>query len=319
MNKKISIIVAAYNVSKYIEKCVGSILSQSYENIEVIIVEDGSTDETPKICDRLAKTDNRIKVIHQDNQGLSEARNNGIKAASGDLISLIDGDDVVESDFLQNMISVMGEDIHVVIGGYKTVNDEGGIVSTMSLGNGLMTGEEATIKLLAEQDDLFVVAWNKLYRKDLFTKNNIWYPAGKIHEDNLTTYKLLSKAKKVKLVNSADYLYVKRAGSITSESKKDIQIREKINSAKEAIEFFPDGDLHEAAVYSLFLAHIIELNEAIHSRSVNKYKAIINNILMLKPDKNKFCTSKGRAYMSMLKILSGKPYIAFRKIIDKVL
>ncbi len=319
MSKKISVIVPAYNVEKYIGKCVRSIIRQTYKNIEIIIVDDGSTDKTGKICDELAKIDERIIVIHQENQGLSQARNNGIKAATGEIISLVDGDDIVCRDFLQDMIVAMHDDVDIVIGGYKTIGDHNNTLHVAHCNEGLMAGKEATIKLLTQQEDVFVIAWNKLYKKSLFAEYDIWYPAGKIHEDNLTTYKLLSKARKVAIVDTADYLYVKRAGSITCKSKKEQQVREKINAAKEAVEFFEDGDLREAAVYSLFLSRIIELNEAIRAKKTDAYKGIISEILSLKPAKNKYCSAKCKVYVVMLKSLSGKPYIAFRKVIDGML
>lgn len=317
MNSLISVIIPAYNVEKYIRKCVLSVLKQTYTNLEVIIVNDGSTDKTGAICDELAKTDDRVKVIHQQNMGLSEARNNGIKLASGEYISLIDGDDIVKKDFLRNMSDAMTKNIDVVVGGYETINDTKKILSINKIPNSTLSSEDATIRLLTKQEDFFVIAWNKLYKRELFTKNNIWYPAKRIHEDNLTTYKLLSKAQNVTIIDSADYLYVKRAGSITDKSKKDLQIQEKINAANEAIKYFPSGDLHEAAKYSLFLAQIINLNEAIRAKN-NNYAELINDILKNKPSENKFCAVKQRIYTIMLRTFSGKPYIALRKLIDKL-
>lgn len=318
MNKKISVIVPAYNVEKYIEECVGSIIDQSYKNIEIIIVDDGSTDKTGTICDKIAKTNDRIKVIHQNNQGLSVARNNGIKAAFGDFISLVDGDDIVEDDFLQSMMSNMRDDIDVAISGYKTVNEAGDILSIAKNVSETVSGEDATIRLLTRQEDLFVIAWNKLYRKRLFIESNIWYPAGRIHEDNLTTYKLLSKAKNVAIIDSTDYLYMKRVGSITSRSKKNLQIKEKINAAKDAVDYLSDNNnLCEAAKYSLFLAQIIELNEAIKGNLAN-IDILILGILKGNYSRNKYCSIKGKVYIGMLKVFSGRPYIAFRRLIDKV-
>lgn len=317
MNKKVSVIVPAYNVEEYIENCIISIIQQTYTNIEIIIIDDGSTDSTGKICDRLAKADKRINVIHQKNQGLSQARNNGIKLASGEYISLIDGDDIVKKDFLRNMADAMKDNVDVVVGGYKTVADTKKILCINKMSNSTLSGKDATIRLLTKQEDFFVIAWNKLYKRELFTKNNIWYPAKRIHEDNLTTYKLLSKARNVTIIDSSDYLYIKRAGSITDKSKKDLQVQEKINAANEAIEYFPSGDLHDAAKYSLFLTQIIKLNEAIRAKN-NNYAELINDILKNKPSENKFCAAKQRIYTTMLRTFSGEPYIAFRKLIDKL-
>ena len=320
MNKKISVIVPAYNVEKYIEKCINSIIKQSYKNIEVIVVDDGSTDKTSKICDKIAKADNRIVVIHQQNQGLSQARNNGIKVATGNYISLVDGDDIVGENFLQNMISAVHSNIDVVISGYKTIDGSENEIDINQKASITLSGQEATIELLTQQENYFVIAWNKLYEKDLFTENNIWYPVGRIHEDNLTTYRLLSKARNVAIIDAADYLYIKHPGSITSKSKKSQQINEKINAAKEAVVFFAKSkELFEAANYSLFLAQIIALNESIKNNDTDLRCKITSDILKSNYSKNKFCTTKGKIYIFMLKTLSGKPYVMFRKIVDKVL
>ena len=319
MDKKISVIVPAYNVEKYIKKCINSIISQSYKNIEVIVVDDGSTDKTSEICDKLAKVDDRIVVIRQKNQGLSQARNNGIKIAKGDYISLVDGDDIINPDFLKNMISVMHDEIDVVISGYKTIDSNDDVISINRQVDTILSGVDATVRLLTKQEDFFVIAWNKLYKKELFTKNRIWYPKGRIHEDNLTTYKLLSMTRKVAIVDATDYLYVKRAGSITDNSKKSQQVHEKINASKEAITFFADNkDLRDAAAYALFLSQIIALNESIRGVLSNSHKNIISDILMGNYSKNKYCTVKGKIYIAMLSIFSGKPYIIFRKIVDRI-
>lgn len=317
MNKKVSVIVPAYNVEEYIENCIISIIQQTYTNIEIIIIDDGSTDSTGKICDRLAKADKRINVIHQKNQGLSQARNNGIKASTSNYISLIDGDDVINKNFLQNIMSSMKSGVDIVVSGYKVTNSCGKILSTYRKKDTVLTGKEATIELLIKQEDFFVIAWNKIYKKELFVKNNIWYPSGRIHEDNLTTYKLLSKAKKVAVVDAADYLYIKRAGSITSTSKKELQVQEKINASKEAMIFFKDKDMLEAASYSLFLARIIELNETIRQKKMVQYKPIIKEILEIDLSDNKYCTLKSKTYLCMLRFLSGRAYIMFRKFADK--
>lgn len=319
MNKKISVIIPAYNIEGYIEKCICSVINQSYKNIEIIVIDDGSTDGTGKICDRIAETDTRVTIIHQKNQGLSMARNNGIKIATGDYISLIDGDDFVDVDFLLNMESMARSDVDIIICGYKTIDDNGKILHIKQEKNATLSGEDATIRLLTRQEDFLVIAWNKLYKKNLFCKNNIWYPAGRIHEDNLTTYKLLGNARKVTIIDASDYSYVKRAGSITDKSRNDLQIKEKINAAKDAVSYFAeDNDLCDAAKFSLLLAKIIELNEIIKSNNLESCSEIISDILSADYNKNKFCTTKCKLYIQMLRMFSGKPYIVFRKIVNKI-
>ena len=218
------------------------------------------------------------------------------------------------------MISAVHSNIDVVISGYKTIDGSENEIDINQKASITLSGQEATIELLTQQENYFVIAWNKLYKKDLFTENNIWYPVGRIHEDNLTTYRLLSKARNVAIIDAADYLYIKHPGSITSKSKKSQQINEKINAAKEAVVFFAKSkELFEAANYSLFLAQIIALNESIKNNDTDLRCKITSDILKSNYSKNKFCTTKGKIYIFMLKTLSGKPYVMFRKIVDKVL
>lgn len=318
MKTKVSVIIPAYNIDKYIERCVKSVVCQDYDNLEIIVIDDGSTDDTPIICDRLAKKHSNVSVIHQKNRGLSEARNNGIKRSSGKFISLIDGDDEVEVDFVSSLMQRIAEDgSDIAICGYKTVDESEELLETTSITNTVMSGSDATIELLTKQSDLFVIAWNKIYRKTLFSDNAICYPKGRIHEDNLTTYKLLSKAKKVSVVSDCGYKYYKRNGSITSAKRTDIQVKEKINAALDAIEYLKNDDLHAAAIYSLFLARIIDLNNTIKDdRPIVKVQEKISAVLAVDLNENKFVKAKARTYLAMLSIFSGKPYVAFRKIAD---
>lgn len=318
MKTKVSVIIPAYNIDGYIERCVKSVIRQDYDNLEIIIVDDGSTDDTPIICDRLTKEHSNVCVIHQKNQGLSEARNNGIKMSSGKFISLIDGDDEVEAGFISSLMRRIAKDgSDIAISGYKTVDESGELLEATSIANTVMSGSDATIELLTKQSDLFVIAWNKIYRKTLFIDNDIRYPKDRIHEDNLTTYKLLSKAKKVSVASNCGYKYYKRNGSITSAKRTDIQVKEKINAALDAMEYLKDADLHAAAIYSLFLARIIDLNNAIKDdKPVTKVREKISAVLAVDLNGNKFVGTKAKVYLAMLRSFSGKSYIAFRKIAD---
>lgn len=215
MNDLISIIVPIYNVEKYLSRCVDSIIGQTYSNLEIILVDDGSPDKCPKICDDYAKIDNRIKVIHKENGGLSDARNAGMKIATGKYISFIDSDDYVSEDFIQILYDTMvteGSDVaecNVV----KVFGE--GIDSTekCSCDISILTynSQEALHQLLVEGDFRQHV-WNKLYRADLVL--DVPYAVGKLNEDEFWTYQIFGRSKKVTKINIVMYFYYQRSNSI---------------------------------------------------------------------------------------------------------
>lgn len=214
-NDLISIIVPVYNVGQYLDRCVQSLLKQTYRCIEIILVDDGSTDGSGERCDELASFDERIIVIHKDNGGLSDARNAGIETSAGQLLTFVDSDDWVLPDYVQTMYDNMREH-HADISGchfqYAT-NDDPKILHEKEIIK-LWTSEDA-IKALLQQDGFTTSAWGLLIDKQLF--HGISFPKGKYYEDLGTVYKLLHKANLVVHTNQVKYLYFKRPGSIQSE------------------------------------------------------------------------------------------------------
>lgn len=217
--KKISVIVPIYNVENYLEKCISSILAQSYTNLEILLVDDGSTDSCSKICDNFANLDSRIIVIHKKNGGLSDARNVGIESSTGDYILFVDGDDYVSVDLcgvlLENLLN-SDSDISICNFYWKYKSQMQIDVLPVSEG-GILYKEEILEKTFVPNSVTMIVAWNKLYRRSLFfTKERIRYPIGILHEDEFTTFRLLYTAKKIILVDRPLYYYVQRKNSITS-------------------------------------------------------------------------------------------------------
>ena len=212
MNPAISIIVPVYNIDIYIRKCLDSILDQTFTNFEVIVVNDGSTDNSSVICDEYAKRDKRIKVIHQSNGGVSSTRNAGVKLAKGDYIGFVDGDDYIEKHMYETLL--------------RLCRDTGSEISICKLGreiNGELINETGAfyVKELTNEGGLRELFKGELYRFSLCNKlfhkscfNEIQFPAGRIHEDLSTTYKLFSKANKSIYVNYIGYIYVKQKNSI---------------------------------------------------------------------------------------------------------
>ena len=235
----ISVIVPVYRVEEYLERCVKSILSQTYKNLEVILVDDGSPDQCPAICDACAEKDARVKVIHQENKGLSGARNAGINAASGEYLAFVDSDDYVSPHFIEELYQLL-KDTGCAIGQCRFSYVKGeGLVEEGDSAFCIYRGESLMEQLYGpeEKATCFVVAWNKLYRAELFKETGIRYPEGRIHEDEATTYRLFHEAKKLAFLDRALYgYYTENGGSITSVfSAKRLQW---LTAHEERIAFF---------------------------------------------------------------------------------
>ncbi len=208
----ISVIVPVYNVELYIDECVQSILSQTYKDFELILVDDGSTDNSGRICDDYKKKDNRILVIHKANGGLSCARNAGTAIANGDYITYIDSDDYVSKDYLYTLARLQKEnDADIVVTGIAMF-DEGKQPNEDTTGKIFTyTGEKAMEKMLY-QDTIDTSACAMLIPIDIARKYP--FPVGKYHEDDFTTYKYYSSVNKVVITTQKQYYYLQRKGSI---------------------------------------------------------------------------------------------------------
>lgn len=214
MNKElISIIVPVYKVESSLDRCIQSILKQSYKNLEIILVNDGSPDNSGVICDEYAKKDTRVKVIHKKNGGLSDARNAGIQMASGDYIGLVDSDDWIDEDMFDILIdAAKRHKADIACCGFYVV-EENFVFERYADGITRCFNKKESIYELIEQKMIGNFAWNKLYKKRLFDK--IKYPKGIVYEDILTTYKLFQHSEKVVCCGSAKYYYVMNKESIT--------------------------------------------------------------------------------------------------------
>lgn len=216
----ISVIIPAYNAEKYIKRCIESVQNQTMKQIEIIVVNDGSKDSTLKIVQELAENDLRIKVINQENLGVSQARNKGILYSKFKYIALLDSDDWVESDAYEKMYKLAEKNnLDMVLSDYYLDNDCGNI----SLVKGIelksedisMTGSEY-LKLFLERKEMPAV-WNKLYKKELYTSNDIYYNENLSYgEDVLILFKLILKAKRIGKVNKAFVHYISNINSVTN-------------------------------------------------------------------------------------------------------
>lgn len=217
----ISIIVPVYNVEKYLNQCVDSILAQTYTNLEIILVNDGSKDNCGAICDAYAQRDNRIIVLHKTNGGLSDARNAGINIAKGEYIGFVDSDDWIEPDmyeYLFNAINQSGADISAC-GLFREYKDK---TVKCARGKDFVYPSELALERLLENSDFQDYAVTKLYNRKLWTK--IRFPIGKYYEDMLTTYRLFLQSTSIASVSRCLYHYRQRKGSIVKNGFNDVRI-----------------------------------------------------------------------------------------------
>lgn len=269
MDDRISVIIPVYNVEKYLRECVDSVLTQTYTNLEIILIDDGSTDCSGEICDEYAGMDCRIRVIHQKNGGLSAARNTGLDVCTGQYISFVDSDDVVGAHFLETLYSALKAE-HAQIAAcnfqrYLDGQDYGAEVPEKS--RTCLSQKEAIWKLVrydAETELGFMpVAWNKLYECSLFRE--VRYPVGKIHEDEFVIVPLLMQIQKMVKCEGTFYFYRQRSDSITGQEQqknpRHLEVLEayrtrcELLKGKEYQQLYPDMVTHyfDAMCYNAFL------------------------------------------------------------------
>lgn len=254
--KLVSVIIPIYNVEQYLNQCVQSVVEQTYKNLEIILVDDGSPDQCGKMCDAYAKNDQRIKVIHKENGGLSEARNIGIDSATGEYIAFIDSDDFVMPDMIERLLDILLV-THADISQCRFVrcNDEGEIKEEIYPGDKtadtVFTADRMAAYLRDETID--TMACGKLYDSALFKK--IRYPVGKLHEDVFTTYKLIHASHAVAVTDYIGYVYrINKNGIVLSQFKpqKLDSIYGKIEQADFIVFNYPElkGQAYAGVIYA---------------------------------------------------------------------
>ncbi len=215
----ITVIVPIYKVEKYIRKCIDSILGQTYANLEIFLVDDGSPDNCGIICDEYAQRDERIIVIHKENGGLSSARNVAIDVAKGQYIMFVDSDDWVEPNFCEKSLEIaLKMKVDIVAFGFENVFldkkcDTKRVEKRFTKNARILDSSEAIRHLILRDDIILNFAWNKIYKRGLF--EGIRYPQGFYFEDNAVTYKLINKARIIYVSDAVLYNYVIRKDSIS--------------------------------------------------------------------------------------------------------
>lgn len=237
MNELVSVIVPIYGVEDYLGKCIDSIINQTYKELEIILVDDGSPDKCPEICDEYAKKDSRVRVIHKKNGGLSDARNAGIDVAKGAYFVFIDSDDWVEATMVEHLLNSCKK-YNVELATCARYITDGCNTSTVAF-NGeekVYSAENALSEILLGKA-MDVAAWDKIYARRLF--DCIRYPVGENNEDIAVFYKIVDSAGKVAHCGKAEYYYRSRPGSIT-KLKYSVAARKIIEKNLDEIEQFVD-------------------------------------------------------------------------------
>ena len=308
----VSVIIPIYNVEKYLEKSIDSVINQTYKNIEIILVDDGSKDNSGKICDKYINIDNRIKVIHKENGGLSDARNKGIEIATGKYISFIDSDDFVKEDYIKYLYNLIKKyNTQISICAYSILMENGKKIDCgEKYEEKLLTTEECFERMLCE--DGFTVSANaKMYDIELF--KDVRYPKGRLCEDNGTTYKLIDKVDKIAYGNISNYYYLKRNGSIML-SKFNIRKMDMIELTDEMCDYLEEkypsiiDAINRRRIYSRFniLRQVIQEEE---------YKNIEDNVIeYILDNKNNIIKnpkSPKRDKIALICLMIGKRFFRF--------
>lgn len=323
---KISVIIPVYNVKKYLNRCVDSILNQTLMDFELILVDDGSTDGSGLICDNYEKRDRRIKVIHKSNSGQGEARNRGIDIALGEYLHFVDSDDWIHPQMLEVLYNgAISNNVKLSACTYKEVSKQIDFEDVKDYKFEIIDG----VKWFINDNISAIVPVAKLYHKDLF--DDVRYPKDKKREDEFTTYKLLYKAREIAFCNKELYMYfINTNGSTKQEytlreegradilkSKSDIFLKYRMDyleALRETMDFFKDKD-QEAFIFSRmrYKQHIMSYFKEIYSR---KWEYLNDNGLLIKIIREDYeeikpiCHKYEKLYFFMIKHNILKKWIA---------
>ncbi|MEY8337987.1 glycosyltransferase [Lachnospiraceae bacterium 62-35] len=276
----ISVIVPVYNVENYLYRSIESVLNQTYKNLEIILVDDGSIDESPDICERLKKRDSRIRVIHQKNAGLSAARNVGIDICNGKYVFFLDSDDLLFPTAFETLYSLLKDNkADIAIGGtYTSFSSRYELPQNVS--ENTIIGKVGSIEAIEESlysKKFSPSAWGKLYKRGLF--DEIRYPVGKYYEDLFTTYKLFLKASTVIYTTQKIYCYFKRAGSISMEkglSEKQFDCYQALENIKD--ELLSDYPQLQKAYKNCYLSFFIRLTQNAQKGQLKRLNKVVKNV-----------------------------------------
>lgn len=287
----ISIIIPIYNVQKLLDRCVESVICQTYSDLEIILVDDGSPDDCPYMCDEWARKDPRIQVIHKENGGLSDARNEGLKRAKGEFIGFIDSDDWIAPEMYERLHNAIIKDHSDIAACNVKMVWEDGSQSRMLTQQSecILNKREAQLALL-DESILKQPVWYKLYRKSII--ENVPFKKGKYHEDVFWSFKAIGNASYVSIINYVGYYYWQRSGSIMGEKyslKRLDAVEGKCNRQDYFRVYFPE--LESKGLVDLWFtclyhgqATLRELTQKEKSKALETLNAVINKYPITKDD-----------------------------------
>lgn len=292
MNKLISVIIPVFNVEKYLERCIKSIINQTYKNLEILLINDGSTDKSIEICNRYLEIDNRIVLLNKENGGLSSARNLGIDKAKGEYISFVDSDDFIHELMYETLVSNLEKndcDISI-IESFDVIEDKDFIFELKNTNNSIVYSKEEAIANYL--DGNFIPAWGKLYRKELF--ESIRFPIGILNEDEAIMIRVFdSCTRNIVYQDIKLYFYLRRkSGSITSTKKNLKNNIDWINNSYSNLIYIKNNypkliRKGEARYYNSIVAmliRLVDLNSIEFNSEIYKYKRLlrVNNNKILR-------------------------------------
>jgi glycosyltransferase involved in cell wall biosynthesis len=321
MSTLVSIVVPVYNVELLVGRCISSLCRQSYNNLDIIIVNDGSLDNSLAVVNKYKKDDVRIQIIDQLNQGLSGARNTGIDAAKGEYILFVDSDDIIEETLVGDCIDLIERDkSDIIVYGYKKVNEDMSIIAEPNFGNHILSKDEALQNLLSLK--ISPMACNKFIKTSILKENNIVFPLNKLHEDVGTMYKIFWHANQVSTTSKSYYYWINREDSITGMiTYKHINHLHELLIEKKV--FLKDNLLYNKyqLVYNFGVLKLINL---MLERSLNTSQALVEYIyyiinsesLITKDNIEKIREEDKKTYLKFLKLKKEAKNFIENKSID---
>lgn len=290
---KISVCIVIYNIAEYLERAILSAINQTYKNLEILLIDDGSTDGSQDICDKYAAIDNRVRVIHKENGGVSAARNAALCYATGDYFTFLDGDDYIENNMYELMLSsLLEENADMSICRYRQV-DSNGIINDGSTDSAYIFENNETLEYLLIEDEKYTIqnaTWNKLYKRELI--KGLSFPDG-IYEDALYTPMLLERVQKSVYLDTALYNYVRdRQTSIMNKAVVNEHIfKELIPNYISRSAFLREkkhdklAQIADYFLYKRLLIFITQLNRS-HDKEKRQKLSYIDDVI--NKEKNKF-------------------------------
>lgn len=301
---KISVIVPVYKVEPYLDKCISSIVNQTYRNLEIILVDDGSPDNCPAMCDTWAEKDSRIRVIHKTNGGLSDARNAGMAIATGELMTFVDSDDWIVPDMYEYLYQRLTEDnSDIATCGVQMVWEDKKLCRMLTRAGSCVLNQEEAMQAIIEESWLKQPVWYKLYKTELV--RDILFPVGKYHEDVFWSYQAVGRAQRVSVSDHIGYYYLQRGGSIMGAGyslKRLDAVEAKVQRCAYIQEQFPE--ISALAVKDLWFTCIYQGQLALRTldkTEAEKILAHFENVMERQPFQMEGCSAKERLWLNMAK------------------